>query len=66
MDSEEVAPLGCLGTLHDSIVLTTAFLFEGEKIIRSPTLSLPDSTRPAMILRSSNLYTSCTGKRKGR
>ena len=51
MDSEEVAPLGSLGTLHDSIVLTTAFLFEGEKITRSPTLSLPDSTRPAMILR---------------
>ena len=55
MDSDEVAEVGCSGTLQASMAFTTACLLEGEKITRSPTLTCPDSTRPAIMRRSSNL-----------
>ena len=55
IDSDDVAELGCSGTLQASMELTTACLLEGEKITRSPVFNLPDSIRPAMMRRSSNL-----------
>ena len=48
-----------------SIVLTFVVLFSGEIRISSPTLSVPASTLPAIILLLSNLYTSCIGNLRG-
>ena len=42
-----------------------AVLFEGEKSTLSPSDRVPVSTRPARIRRSSNLYMSCIGRRRG-
>src|SRR3989449_2715869 len=64
VDWPAVASVGTGSTLKASIVLTVADLLEGENTSRSPTLIRPAAMRPVMIRRASNLYTSCTGKRK--
>src|SRR5690606_34969759 len=59
----------CAGLLNASMLFTVLDFPDGWNTTLSPTRSEPDSTRPAVIRRSSppavNLYTSWTGMRNG-